>query len=44
MSQIEEVSTILLPRLQEQFGAKGLEQVVLVQWLWGLLTHSVQLL
>lgn len=33
------VSEVLLPKLKEQFGAKGLDQPVLVQWLWGLLNH-----
>ena len=33
------VAQTLLPKLHEQFGAKGLESEVLVQWLWGLLAH-----
>ena len=33
------VTQTLLPKLHEQFGAKGLDGEVLVQWLWGLLTH-----
>lgn len=39
MSHIADAATVLLPKLHEQFGAKGLEHGVLVQWLWGLLTH-----
>jgi DEAD/DEAH box helicase domain-containing protein len=32
----------LLPIFREQFGAHGLEQTTLGQWLWGVLTHMRQ--
>lgn len=39
MDRLSDVAAALLPKLHEQFGAKGLEIEVLVQWLWGLQTH-----
>lgn len=39
MDQLIVVAETLLPKLHEQFGAKGLGNAVVVQWLWGLLTH-----
>ena len=38
-ARVDAVAGRLLPVLREQFGARGLEQSVLAQWLWGLLTH-----
>lgn len=38
-ARVDAVAARLLPVLHEQFGARGLEQPVLAQWLWGLLTH-----
>ncbi|MCO5760504.1 MAG: hypothetical protein NHG36_03175, partial [Chromatiaceae bacterium] len=38
-ARVDEVAGRLLPVLREQYGARGLEQPVLAQWLWGLLTH-----
>ena len=38
-ARVDAVAERLLPVLREQFGARGLEQPVLAQWLWGLLTH-----
>jgi DEAD/DEAH box helicase domain-containing protein len=37
--RLAEVAETLLPKLHEEFDAKGLEHKVLVQWLWGVLTH-----
>ena len=39
MPRLERVAEALLPKLHEQFGAKGLDKSVLIQWLWGLLNH-----
>ena len=39
MDQLKIAAATLLPKFHEEFGAKGLEKDVLVQWLWGLLTH-----
>jgi DEAD/DEAH box helicase domain-containing protein len=39
LQRIELVAETLLTTLQEQFGAKGLDKAVLVQWIWGLLNH-----
>jgi DEAD/DEAH box helicase domain-containing protein len=39
MDRLKEAAASLLPKFHEEFGAKGLETPVLVQWLWGLLTH-----
>lgn len=39
LSKINAVADLLMPKLHEQFGAKELCLDVLVQWLWGLLTH-----
>lgn len=39
LSKITSVAELLLTIFQEQFGAKELSQEVLIQWLWGLLTH-----
>lgn len=33
------VAEVLLPKFHEQFGAKGLDQRTLTQWLWGVLTY-----
>ena len=39
LDRIVAAAEVLLPKLQEQFGAKGLDVEMLTQWLWGLLTH-----
>jgi len=39
IDRLAAVAETLLPKLREHFDAKGLEHKVLVQWLWGLLTH-----
>ncbi len=39
MDLLKIAAATLLPKFHEEFGAKGLESEVLVQWLWGLLTH-----
>lgn len=36
---VQSVATQLLPRFHEQYGARGLEQHTVTQWLWGMLTH-----
>ncbi|MDO9224470.1 MAG: DEAD/DEAH box helicase [Pseudomonadota bacterium] len=36
---IDAVAGRLLPKLQEQFGLRSLEQATLSQWLWGMLNH-----
>ncbi|PTR17227.1 DEAD/DEAH box helicase domain-containing protein [Nitrosospira sp. Nsp2] len=33
------VAEFLTPKLREQFGAHGLDQKTVAQWLWGTLTH-----
>lgn len=33
------VAEQLLPRFHEQYGARGLDQHTVAQWLWGMLTH-----
>ena len=39
IERVKAVAEVLLPRFREQFGAQGLDDAVLTQWLWGLLTH-----
>jgi len=39
IDRLTAVAETLLPKLREEFDAKGLECDVLVQWLWGVLTH-----
>lgn len=36
---VDAVAAGLLPLYREQFGAQGLEQKTVTQWLWGMLTH-----
>lgn len=36
---VERAVTAVLPRLEEQFGLRGLDATVLFQWLWGLLAY-----
>lgn len=38
-ARVSEVAATLLPRFREEFGAHGLEESVLAQWLWGTLAH-----
>lgn len=38
-ARVSEVAAALLPRFREEFGAHGLEESVLAQWLWGTLAH-----
>ena len=37
--RLQPVLQILLPQFKEQFGAHGLDQKNLTQWLWGVLAH-----
>ncbi|TCP15937.1 DEAD/DEAH box helicase [Simplicispira metamorpha] len=37
--EVDAVAQELLPRYQEHYGAQGLDQLTVTQWLWGLLTH-----
>ncbi len=39
LERVVATAELLLPKFREQFGAQGLTRDVLVQWLWGLLTH-----
>lgn len=36
---VDDVAGQLLPLFREQYGAHGLEQQTVAQWLWGMLTH-----
>lgn len=38
-ARVSQVAAALLPRFREEFGAHGLEESVLAQWLWGTLAH-----
>lgn len=39
LEKVTASAQLLLPKVHEQFGAKGMSLDVLTQWLWGLLTH-----
>ena len=39
ITQVQALAAALLPGVREQFGAHGLEEACLTQWLWGVLTH-----
>ncbi|MBV2180839.1 MAG: DEAD/DEAH box helicase [Castellaniella sp.] len=41
-ARLAALAETLTRRLQEDFGARGLSQAVVTQWLWGLLTHMRQ--
>lgn len=41
-SRVDELASRLLPVFREKFGARGLEQTTLAQWLWGMLTRMRQ--
>ncbi|MBC7704127.1 MAG: DEAD/DEAH box helicase [Rhodoferax sp.] len=42
LSLLEQVAAALTPQLREQFGAQGLTEATLLQWLWGFVTHLRQ--
>lgn len=40
--RVDDLASRLLPVFREQFGAHGLEQATVAQWLWGMLTRMRQ--
>lgn len=39
IERVQALAATLLPKVREQFGAHGLDEGCLSQWLWGVLTH-----
>jgi len=39
LERLQPVLKILLPQFKEEFGAHGLDEKILAQWLWGVLAH-----
>ena len=39
IERVQALAAALLPKVREQFGARGLDEACLTQWLWGVLTH-----
>lgn len=39
---LQQVAATLAPRFREQFGAHGVRNATVVQWLWGFVTHLRQ--
>lgn len=37
--RVQELASKFLPKVREQYGAHGLDEAHLTQWLWGVLTH-----
>ena len=42
LTLLQQIAAELVPRIREQYGVEGLSEPMVVQWLWGFVTHLRQ--